>query len=376
MPAVADPPVVSAPVVPVVPTTPPAENAFTKMRGTLAGTTPEPKAVSKVEPVAPAKETPPVTSQTTPAEVKPATPAPTEAEEFLKTASTKTQERFLKLANERAEALYQEKLKTTKLLTPEVEEKLTAAEKRAADMETELRQSSIERSPEYKTKFIERPKAILTQLADFAKTWEIASTDLISAIEGGREPESRRKLNTLLSSIGDMDRADVTELAREFQKIQEDKKAVLSDFTTAQKLLDEKRFNETKTAVEKLVAMRSESLKTTVIPQMEKEYSSLFEGEDGVALKTTIVGHIEKLNGCNLETMSPGDRAAMVTCAFLAQPLMKSLAASKARVAELEAKLAMEDDIPPALGGRSNGTPPEEKPKGFFQSMREEVGSR
>lgn len=363
---------VSTPVIPSVPT--PVESEISKMRAKL--TTPIEKVVTAPEIK---KEVPPATkevAQIKTTEVKTdAKPvaAPSEADEFLKNASPKTQKRFVELAEEKAEAKYQERLKTLKLLTPEVEENLIAAEKRAQDAEAVVRQTNIEQSPEYKTKFVDRPKAIRSELSAFAKTWEIPETDLINAVEGGKD--SRRQLNTLLESIGTMDRADVTELAREFQKIHEDKKAVLTDFDLAQKLLEEKRFNETKAGVEKLIAMRSESLRNTVLPQMEKEYAPVFEGEEGAALKTKVIGHIEKLNGCNLETMTPADRATMVTCAFMAQPLLKILVASKARVAELEAKLSQADAIVPNLGGRSTGSPPEENPKGAFQRMREEVGA-
>jgi hypothetical protein len=371
MPEVIDAPVV-APVVPVPAT--PAPSAFSKMRTELKAPPAANVDAAPAKEMPPAKEVPPA-KETPSAKVEAVVPVvkPSEADDFLKSASPKTQKRFVELAEERGKALYDERMKTVKLLTPDVEEKLTAAEKRAQDMEAELRQSNIERSPEYKAKFVEQPKAIRTRLAEYAKTWNIAEATLVDAVEAGRD--NRRQLSEVLSSIDEIDRDDVRQLARDYWKIQEDKKAVLSDFETAQKLLEEKRFNETKTAVEKLVASRVTAFKTVVLPQMEKEYAPLFEGDEGTSLKTTIIGHIEKLNQASLETMSPGDRAAMISCAFLAQPLLKTLATRNARIAELEAKLAKEDDAVPVVGGRSHGTPSEEKPKGFFEGMREALSA-
>lgn len=295
-----------------------------------------------------------------------------EVDTFLKSATPKSKDRFLDLSNKQAEALYQERLKSIKLLTPEVEQKLTSAEKRATELESELRQVAIERSPEYKQKFVERPKEIKAALVDFAKTWEIADTELLSAVEGGKD--SRRQLNTLLETIGTMDRADVTELAREYQKIQDDKTKVFSDHEMALKLLQERRHEETRGAVEKLVAARSEALKTSVLPQFEKEYAPIFEGEEGASLKSTVLSHIQNLNGCDLESMKPDDRGAMIACAFMAQPLIKRVNAQAERIAELEAQLVKEDDGTPKVGGRSTSAPIEEKPKGAFERMREEMG--
>jgi hypothetical protein len=375
MPPVAEVPVIPAAVVPPVaaPVVPvPEQSEMAKMRAKLTPPIVKPEPVAKAPVVD--KEVPPAKEAAVPTP-KVETPAAktTEADEFLKTASPKTQERFVKLANERAEALFQERLKTTKLLTPDVEEKLTLAERRAQEMETELRQSNIERSPEYKAKFVEQPKAIRTKLGEYAKTWNIPEESLINAVEGGRE--NRRQLSEVLSSIDEIDRDDVRQLARDYWKIQEDRTQVLSDFDTAQKLLDQKRLNETKAAVEKLVSGRVEAFKSTVLPQMEKEYGAIFEGDEGTALKTTVIGHIEKLNGSNLETMAPADRAAMISCAFLAQPLLKTLAARNERIAELESKLAKEDGVTPTVGGRLSSAPPEEKPKGAFERMRETLGA-
>lgn len=370
--SVAEPPVAPAAKAPVIPAAP-VESALSKMREVLTAPAKHIAPVAKEpvqakEPVI-AKE--PAVIAPKPGEIIPAKSS--EADEFLKSASPKTQDRFVKLANERAEALYQERIKTIKILTPEVEERITSAERRAQEMDVELSQSNIERSSEYKTKFIEQPKQIRGKLAEYAKTWNIPEESLVNAVEAGRE--NRRQLSEVLSSIDEIDRDDVRQLARDYWKIQEDKKQVLSDFDTAQKLLDQRRTTEMKAAVEKLVSNRSESFKSTVLPQMEKEYGTLFEGDEGAALKSTVVGHIEKLNGSNLETMAPADRAAMISCAFLAQPLLKTLATRNERIAELEAQLAKEDGGVPAVGGRSNGTPPEEKPRGAFERMRDDLNA-
>lgn len=294
-----------------------------------------------------------------------------EVEDYLKSVTPKSKDRFNELAEKKAEAKFQEKLKTIKQLTPDFEEKLTAAESRRIELENEIKQVAVERSPEYKAKFVDRPKSIKASLSEFAKTWEIPESELLSAVEGGKD--TRRQLNTLLETIGSMDRADVTELAREYQKIQDDRTKVLSDHELASKLLMQKRNEDTKAGIEKLIATRSTALKESIIPQVEKEYGSIFQGEDGEKLKTNLLASVEHLNACDLENMKPEDRAAMVACAFMARPAIEKLNTALARITELEEKLAKADAGAPVIGGRSTSTQAEEKQKNSFQKMRSEL---
>jgi hypothetical protein len=369
---VTTPPVVAAPAAPAA--AKPAETAFSRMK-TEIGKPPvsKPPVITQktVPPVEPVKVVPPVKDAPVVPAVTPPAAKASEADEFLKSASPKTQKRFVDLAEERAEAKFQERMKSVKLLTPEIEEKLTAAEKRGTEMETELRQSAIERSPEFKAKFIEQPKAIRAKLGDYAKTWGIPEETLINAVEAGRE--NRRQLSEVLSSIDEIDRDDVRQLTRDYWKIQEDRKLVLSDFDMAQKKLDEHRLNETKTAVEKLMSVRSEAMKTVVANDFEKTCGHLFTGEDGKELKAKMIAQMEFLQSCNWETMKPQDRALMAASALSFRPIMEANTRLQERIAELEAKLSKEDAVVPALGGRATGAPADEPEKGAFARIREQL---
>lgn len=335
--------------------------------------------IPKVEKVAPAgKAVPlPTSAPSTAPEAQPALtqdegPLSDEAKEYVKGATKPSADRFMVVARKEAaklaEKMVAEKLASQPKIDPSIEEKATKASARAAELEAELRQVAIERSPEFKEKFIERPKAIRSQLSEIAKTYEISPDELISTVEGGKE--SRRRLNELIETVGTVDRVEAAQLARELVSIQDDRTKVLSDHETALRLLEGRKTEQTKAFVQKLLAERADALKSRVLPEIEKTYSVLFEGDEGQKLKSTVVGAIEKLNASDLERMNAPERAAMISCAFMAQPQAELIKRQATRISELESQLTAVDEVNPSLGGPSKDTVQEEKPMSFLEKLR------
>ncbi len=183
-----------------------------------------PKVVEKVAPTPEVKE---VTPPAPEVKATPTAPEVNPVEEFRKNISPKSQNRFKEMVDEGVRIGVEEFKKNAKLVTPEFEEKLTAAEQRAMAHEAELKQVAIERSPEFKTQFVERPKALEQQLRKLAQVHEIGEEDLMSAIRGGEKTE--RELDTILSSMGIIGSQKVAKLALEYQDIDAKKALVLAD---------------------------------------------------------------------------------------------------------------------------------------------------
>jgi len=335
------------------------------------------KAAAKA-PVAPAveKAAPPVNDPaTSKTSATSAAPEPSEIEVFEKGLSKGSQQRFRelagKLAKSEAEKLVEERIKTIKPLTPELETEFETTKKQRDEYLTKLREVDVFNDPVYKQKFVERPAAIKQSLGEIAKTYEISEAALFKAIDGGRA--TRGELNTLLESVGVIDRAQAASEILELQAIEQDRAKVASDFEASKKVLNETREGQIKAYVEKLVSDRKEAFTKQTLPAIEKEASEigLFDGEEGTALKSQIFESAGKLNEQDLERMSHTDRAALITSAFLSKPLANQVKTLKARVAELESKLADEDAGTPTIGGgRPPGTPPPEKPKSFMERLR------
>lgn len=341
--------------------------------------TPSPVAAKAVvAPVIPEVKAPEVNTPEIKAPITPEKPAVDEVEEFRKSASPKTQNRFNVMLEEAKRREIEKLQQEGQLITPEFKEKLTAAEQRAQAYEMELKQVAIERSPEYRAQFVDKPKQLEEQLRKMAAVHEIDENDLISAIRGGEKTE--RHLDTILGSMGIIGSQKVAKLAVELQDLEAKKALVLADSELAIKTLNEKRVNETKTAVERLVNARSEVLKNEVMPEILETYKAAFEGE-GAALKSTVLDFVEKLNTWDMEAMVPKDRATMAFCACLAQPLLKqvqsrdaAIAEHVARIAELEEKLSAQDNATPKVGGRANSNgAKEEAPVSTFQRMRQDL---
>lgn len=301
-------------------------------------------------------------------------PVVDEADEFLKGSTPKTQDRFMRLvderANKKAEALAAERLKTVEQVTPELKGKFEALEARAKSLESELRQYGVERSPEYMDKFVERPKAIRAEISEIAKTYDVPETELLAAIDGGKE--KRKDLNSLLDSIGIIDRSVAANLIAEYEKIQKDKGAVMGDPATAQKVLDEKRLAQTKAYVEKIVGERA-TAGESILKEVVTEYPEIFEGEEGTAFKTQLADDIKKASGFDLERLTPQDRAKLLSRAALADPLKKLTVSQASRISELEAQLAKYDGATPAVGGRSSAGAEPEKPLTFEERLKRDL---
>lgn len=324
----------------------------------------------------PAKEAPKAKEVTSAPKVEtPSTengPLSDEAKEYLRGVTKPSGDRFMVVARKEAEKMVEKRIaeELAKLPKPDptIAEKMTKAEERAVKLEAELQRVAIERSDKFKEEFVERPAAIHVALAELAKTYDIPTTELFAAIDSGKE--GRRKVSELLETVGIVDRVEAAQLVKEYETIQQNKTKVLSDHEAALKLLEGNRTEQTKAYVQKLIADRGEALKTTVIPDIEKQYGFAFEGDSGIELKSQIMANIEKLNASDLERMEHADRAAMVSCAFMARPLADALKVSQVRVQELETQLAEFDKGTPSIGGQSIGTAKEEEPKGFIARFR------
>lgn len=303
-----------------------------------------------------------------PVKAKDATPTDN-PDEYTKTLSKKSQARFLEMMEKRAAALSDEKMKSVKQITPEFEKEYEGLKKTKEELSAQIRQLDVERSPEFRQKFVERPEAIKEQLSEIASTYDISKDELFNAINGGKA--TRAKLNEMLLSVGIIDQNQAAQLVIELQKIESDKAVVIKDSQTALKLLQEQRQNEGKAYVEKLVASRREALlKDAPIIENEIKEIGLFQGEQGEALKADIMSSIGKLNDADLERMSPKDRAALITSAFMSKPLFNELKTARERIKDLEGKLSSFDKSKPALGGRAPAKVVKEETRTFLERAR------
>jgi hypothetical protein len=295
--------------------------------------------------------------------------APDDPEAFMNSLSGKSKARFVELANKYGEKVAEEKMKSAKLLTPEIEAKMTDYEKKNAELLTELRQLGVERSPEYMQKFVERPKAIKSDLESIAKAYDIPVDRLFSAIEKG----DRKQLNEMLEAVGIIDRADTAQKILELQKIDSDRALAMKDTEATIKVLQDKRNSEVKDYVTKLVTERKTTLEKEVLPIIiDKECAELklFDGDEGTKLRTEITAAIQKLNEQDLERMTAKDRAAMVASAFISKPLYLKVQSLSARIAELEGQLAKYDKAKPLVGGSTPNKTPVAEEKTFLQRAR------
>jgi len=373
----------AAPVAEAAPALPasqdPKKSGIASLRAQLSAIAPAPEAPtpSAPEPIAPPAKPISTPDKSTPKEAntskepstKPGTTPVDEVEDFTKNLTSKSQARFNELANKRGEAIAAEKLKAAKLLTPELEAEFESHKKTNAELLAELRQFGIERSPEYKAKFVERPAQIKTALSEIAKTYELPEGEIMAAVQA----RDRKKLNGLLESVGIIDRNEAAQLVLELQKIEADRAAVTKDPETAIKLLQEERDKEVKAHVEKLRTDRREALTKEIVPLvLDKECSELglFEGEQGEALKADLSKSITGLNDIDLESMAPKDRAAMVASALVSKPLSIALKSAQARIVELEGRLSQYDSVKPSLGGRAPVKTPTDKPKSFLERAK------
>lgn len=299
-------------------------------------------------------------------------PLSDEAKDYVKGVTKPTADRFMIVAKKEAEKMFERRMaeEISKLPKPDpsIAEEAAKIKVRASELETELKKVAIERTPEFKEQFVERPKAIRSALIDIAKSYEIPERELFSAIEGGKE--GRKRLNELLETVGIVDRVEAAQLAKELSSINDKRSEVLSDHEMALKLLEGNQTEKTKAYVQKLISDRSETLKTRTLPLIEKEYGIVFDGEEGQELKNAIFSKAETLNSQDLETMPHHDRAALISAAFMAQPLLKAVQARDARIADLETQLSSYDEITPPLGGSGTTTTKEEEPKGFIAKFR------
>lgn len=326
-------------------------------------------------PVVPEAKTPPAS----PEAKKPVADTPTtppveladdvaEFEKTLTKPASKT--RFAEMAAKRADALLAEKLKTIRQITPEHDQEVTTLKENNLKLEATLRQLDVERSPEFIERFVERPKIIREALSDIAKTYDIPEVELFNAISGGKA--SRGKLNEILESVGTIDRSDAASKILELQKIESDRSVVTKDAEASLKALTEKRQNDSKAYVEKLLTDRRTALTSDTIPILEKELEEigLFSGDESASEKAEIMSSIAKYNDIDLERLSPKDRAAMIASAFISKPLFAANKVKDARIAELEERLSKYDSATPKLGGPASPKTPTEILKSFIQRGR------
>lgn len=353
---------VASPETPVIPDrnsgmTPAVKNLFSgqpapKQVETIPAKAPEVKAPEVKTVVPPEKKTEPVAKTTPAGDV--VVPAPEEDEKFLKEMAPGTRNRFNEVLKRQLSKELENKMKDVKQITPEIETEISTYKKTNEELLTELRKVGIERSPEYLTKYVERPKAIKESLTELVKPYSIDGRDIFNLIDAGT-PEARLKLNELLENVGRVDTAEAVAFIREYQELQKGKVAIQKDQDTAIKLLSENRDKETKAYVEKLVTDRRTALTKDVLPIVEQESDSLiFQGEDGQTLKAGLMDSIRKTNDIDLERMPPKDRAAMIASAFLAKPYYNAYVAEKARTADLTKKLQAYEQAEPGLGGRAS----------------------
>lgn len=309
-------------------------------------------------------------------EVKTTAPVPKEVDDFVNNLSEKSKSRFLELSNARAETLVAERMKAAKILTPEIEQEHGSLKKTVETLTNELRQVGVERSPEYMTKFVERPKAIEARLTAIAKMASLPETELVQAMRNDNSPEGRRALNELLSQIGPMDVAEVSRLVQEHHQIDSDRAGVNADLELAAKTINQRRTEQTQEYVRKLTEERVTTMEKAVLPACLKELEAngIFEGDEGAAERTEFLAAVNKANTANLEKLPPQERAELIASARMSLPLWNQNKTLRERNAELEERLAKYDDVQqPTNDGKKpiqkapNTT---EKPATFMERLR------
>lgn len=367
-----------APAVPGVSATPPEK--IVEKTLTLQSN-PEVKAPeAPKKPEGKTAEAPPVTD-------KPAVPAIKESDEFEKTLTGKSKDRFNHLATERAQVMAEEmaakradellvkRLAEMPKIDPETAKRIEELEKRALDGEARLRTLGIEQSPEFIQQFVERPKAIKTELSTILDDAGIAKDEFLLHLEKYSDKASKAKLNELLEEIGPLDRAQAFGLITEYLKIDRDKQSVIIDPDTAEKILKEEHQTKVKAFVEKLTTERDGAVKAT-LPAFRKDAPHLFEGEAGEIFAKDFDAKVEQTNRLDLEQFPPALRAQLIGSALMTKPLIEKVNAQAEEIVQLRAQVDGFQKGVPGLGtGLSrpaNGT--EEGKKDVLGSAEESLG--
>jgi len=318
---------------------------------------------------------------------KPVVPVVKESDEFEKTLTGKSKDRFNHLATERAQAMAEEiatkraeelvakRLAEIRKVDPETDKEMEDLKKRVLERESELRKLGVERSPEFIQQFVERPKAIKAELSTILEDAGIAKDEFIQHLEKYSDKASKAKLNELLEEIGPLDRAQAFGLITEYLKIDRDKQSVIVDPDTAEKILHEEHQIKVKAFVEKLTTERDGAVKAT-LPAFRKDAPALFEGEAGEIFSKDFDAKVEQTNRLDLEQFPPALRAQLIGSALMTKPLIEKVNAQAEQIAELQAQVDGFQKGIPGIGtglSRPAGTSEEGK-KAVLGTAEESLG--
>lgn len=273
-----------------------------------------------------------------------------EVTEFLKSTTPKTQNRFNELVNKRVEPLATEKAKALAeemfkaraaelQPDPKITQELEQAKKERDDLIVEFRKLGVEKSPEFRARFVERPKAIKAELATILADADIENPDaFIASLDKVTDKGVKKKINETLSELGPLYQAEANNLLGELLKIEKDRESVTVNPELALKVIEQEKQGQVKAFVERLGKERAEALGRT-IPVLKTEIPLLFEGDDGKAFEQDFVAKTQDLDKTDLEALPANVRSQLIGSALMAKPLIAKVNALTKERDELRAEV-------------------------------------